>query len=319
MNKFDFHFHSTYSDGKLSVPELAEIIRAKKLSLCSLTDHNTVDGIPELEACLEGSGIKVIPGVELTTKYNEDEVHILAFDFNIDVVAKILKERNELVRRQKIEEMKKAIQLSRREGFEITDGLVPAEKQPVTLTIALDICASQFNQDLFNKRHARHLIPEEVYYEYQAPGKSCAVERSGVTAEWIVKKFKGVAQDLIIAHPFVSVSVVTKPLDGVRMKDLLRIGMTGIEMYHSKTSDEQILLIKKIVKEKGLHYTCGSDFHGRKTDPSIGQYGSNRTLPDFFLSNYAPAVRATKRTPNALLIQKVTNILKDRFQKFTPI
>lgn len=319
MIKFDLHFHSTYSDGKLSVPELAKIIRAKKLDLCALTDHNTIDGIRELEARLVGSGIRVIPGVELTAKYNEDEIHVLALDFDIDLVAKILKERNELVRHQKIEEMKKAIKLSRREGFEITDGLVPVEKQPVTLTIALDICARQFNQDLFIKRHAKRFIPEDIYYEYQAPGKSCAVERSGVTADWIVEKFKGVARDLIIAHPFVSVSVVTKPLDEARMKDLLRIGMTGIEMYHSKISDEQISLIKKIVKEKGLHYTGGSDFHGRKTDPSVGQYGLNRTLPDFFLSNYASTGRVAKNTPNALVIQKVTKALMDNFQKFKPI
>lgn len=287
MKTFDFHFHSTYSDGKLSIPELAEIIRTKKLNFCSLTDHNTIDGIRELEACLNGSGIKVIPGVELTTKYNEDEVHILALDFNVDVVAGILKERNELVRSQKIKEMEKSIELSRKEGFEITDDLVPLEKQPVTLTTAIDICAHQFNQDLFLKRHGKLLIPEDFFFEYQASGKSCAVERSGVSAEWVVKKFTGVAQDLIIAHPFVRVSVVTKPLDEVSMKDLLRIGMTGIEMYHSKTSDEQIALIKKIIQEKGCHYSGGSDFHGRDKDPLIGEYGSDRILPDFYLANYA--------------------------------
>ncbi|MEK7473514.1 MAG: PHP domain-containing protein [Patescibacteria group bacterium] len=287
MKKFDLHFHSTNSDGKLSVPELAKIIKAKKLDFCALTDHNTVDGIRELETCLDGSGIKVIPGVELTTKYNEDEVHILAFDFDVDEAAKILKERNELIRRQKIEEMEKSIELSRKEGLEITPALLPVEKQPVTLTIALDICASRFNQDLLLERHGKPFIPEDVFFEYQAPGKSCAVERSGVSAEWVVEKFKGVAQDLIIAHPFVRVSVVTKPLDEMRIKDLLRIGMTGIEMYHSKTSDEQIALIKKIVQENELHYTGGSDFHGRETDPSIGEYGPDRILSDFYLANYA--------------------------------
>lgn len=287
MKKFDFHFHSTHSDGKLSVPALAKIISIQKLDVCSLTDHNTVAGIRELEACLDGAGIKVIPGVELTTKYNADEVHILAIDFDVDAVAEILKARNELVRRQKTEEMKASIELSRKEGLEITDGLIPVEKQPVTLTIALDICASQSNQALFMRRHGKPLIPEDVFFEYQAPGKSCAVERSGVTAEWIVEKFRGVARDLIIAHPFVRVSVVTKPLDEMRMKDLLRIGMTGIEMYHTKTSDEQIALIRKIVQENRLHYTGGSDFHDRETDPTLGEYGFERILPDFYLENYA--------------------------------
>lgn len=289
MAKFDLHFHSNHSDGKLSVPELAEIIKREKLEFCALVDHNSVDGIRELEKCFIGSGVKVIPGVELTAKYNEDEVHILAYDFNTDIVAEILKERNELVRCQKIEEMKTAIQLSRREGFEITNGLVPSEKQPVSLTIALDICANRFNQNLFIERHAKTFIPEEVYFEYQAPGKSCAVERSGVTVEWLVEKFKGVARDLIIAHPFVSVSVVTKPLDGVRINDLLRMGITGIEVYHNETSDEQISLLKKIVNEQGIYYTGGSDFHGRKMDTPIGYYGSDRAVPDFYLSNYTPS------------------------------
>ena len=286
MTKFDLHFHSTYSDGKLSVPELAAIIKHEKLKFCALVDHNSIDGIRELETCLDGSGVKVIAGIELTAKYNEDEVHILAYDFDIDEVAEIVRERNDFVRHQKIEEMKRAIHLSHKEGFEITDGLIPSEKQPVSLTIALDICANRFNQDLFLKRHAKLLVPEEVYYEYQSPGKSCAVERSGVTIQWLVGKFKRVVRDLIIAHPFVSVSVVTKPLDETRIKDLLRIGITGIEVYHNKTSDEQISLLKKIVNEHELHYTGGSDFHGKNTDTPIGQYGSDRALSDFYLLNY---------------------------------
>lgn len=295
MVKFDLHFHSTYSDGKLSVPELAAIIKLEKLKFCSLADHDSIDGIRELEASLDGSGVKVIASVELTAKYNDNEVHILAYDFDINGAAEVVRERNELVRRQKIEEMKNAIYLSRREGFEITDGLTPSEKQPVTLTTALDICANRFNQKIFIKRHGKELTPEDVYYEYQAPGKSCAVERSGVTVEWLVGKFKGVARDLIIAHPFVSVSVVTKPLDEKRINDLLRIGITGVEVYHDKTSDEQISLLKKIINERGIHYTGGSDFHGKKTDTPIGQYGPGRAIPDFYLSNYSSA-RGNKST-----------------------
>ncbi len=294
MTKFDLHFHSTYSDGKFSVPELAAIIKLKKLKFCALADHNNIDGIRELETCLDGSGVKVISSVELTAKYNENEVHILAYDFNIEKAAKIVRERNELVRRQKIEEMKGAIHLSRKAGFKITDGLAPYKKQPVTLTTALDICANRFNQKIFIKRHGKQLTPEDVYFEYQAPGKSCAVERSGVTVEWLAEKFKGVAQDLIIAHPFVSESVVMKPLDEMRINDLLRVGITGIEVYHDKTSDEQISLLKKIVNEQGIHYTGGSDFHGKITDTPIGQYGPNRAIPDFYISNYRCAARARK-------------------------
>ncbi len=286
MVYFDLHFHSTYSDGKLTVPELAEVIKDKKLEYCALADHNTVDGIRELTNCLVGFGTKVIPAVELTAKYNDNEVHILAYDFDIEVVTKILTKRNEIVRRKKIAEMEKAIKLSRKEGFQVTDGLVPSEKSPVSLTIALDICGNSVNQDFFLRKHGKQFVPEDFYYEYQAPGKSCAVERSGVTVQWLVQKFKGVARDLIIAHPFVSVSVVTKPLDEREIDDLLKIGMTGVEVYHNNASVEQIGLLKKMVSARGIYFTGGSDFHGKKNDTPIGQYGPDNIIPDFHLSNY---------------------------------
>ena len=286
MAGFDLHFHSTYSDGKLSIPVLAALIKEKKFNYCALTDHNTVDGIRELEARLEGSGTKVIPGIELTAKYGENEVHILAYDFDIDTVAKILKERNEIVRVKKIEEMKLAINLFHKQGFKLTHDLAPSEKQPVSLTVALDICANSANQNLLVERHGKVFGPEHIFYEYQAPGKPCTVERSGVTVEWLVQKFRGIAQDLVIAHPFVSVSVVTKPLDETEIDKLLKIGVTGIEVYHDNTPNEQIDLLKKIVRGRVIHYTGGSDFHGKITDTPIGQYGPTTAIPDFNLSNY---------------------------------
>ncbi|MFH1236009.1 MAG: PHP domain-containing protein [Parcubacteria group bacterium] len=282
---FDLHFHSTYSDGKQTVPELAAIIREKKLSHCSLTDHNSVDGIRELEDCLIGSGTNVIHGTELTAKYRDNEVHILAYDFVIDQAAKILKERNDLVRKLKQKEMALAVQLSQEEGQEVTDGLQPAEKQPVGLTIALDICTKRFNQDLFLRRHGKELTPEEFYFFYQAPGKSCAVERSGVTIEWLVEKFNGVARDLIIAHPFVSVSIVTTPLDEPQIHDVLNLGLTGIEVYHPDTNPAQIEILKRLVHERSLHFTGGSDSHGKERNAPLGYYNHDTTIPDFRLTN----------------------------------
>jgi predicted metal-dependent phosphoesterase TrpH len=292
MPGFDLHLHSTYSDGKLSVLEIASIIKEKKLEYCALADHNSIGGIQELTDSLKGTGTKVIPATELTAKYNDNEVHVLAYDFNIDAAAEIIKERNEIVRCQKVKEMEDAIRLSREAGLEVSMDLSSNEKQPVSLTVALDICANNYNQNLFLKKHGKQLIPEDVYYEYQAPGKCCAVERSGVTVEWLIQKFNGIAQDLIIAHPFVSVNIVTKPLNESEINDLLKIGLTGIEVYHNNTTAEQIDLLKKIVRERLAHYTGGSDFHGKKTDTPIGQYGATSLVPGFCLENYKASLNS---------------------------
>ncbi len=286
MSKLDLHIHSTHSDGKLSVPQIAKIVKEKKLEYCALADHNSVGGIQELMAVLEGSSIVVIPAIELTAKYNNNEIHVLAYDFNIALVAEILKERNAIVHCQKTKEMESAIRLSRKAGLAVTEGLSLNEKQPVTLTIALDICENRVNQNFFLEKFGKQFTPDDVFYEYQAPGKFCAVERSGVTVEWLIQKFKGIAQDLIIAHPFVSVSVVTLPLNESKINNLLKIGLTGIEVYHNRMTNEQIDLLKKVVEARSLHYTGGSDSHGRETDTPLGQYGPTRYIPDFFLANY---------------------------------
>lgn len=285
--KFDLHFHSSISDGKLSVAELAEIIKNERLEFCSLVDHNSVDGIKELEQLLKGTNTKVISGTELTAKYNEDEVHILAYDLDIEKTDEVLKERNDLVRKQKLEEMAESIKLTKLAGLNITEDLTPDEKQPVTLTTAMDICSKRSNQDMFLTKFGKELTPEDIYYEYQAPGKSCAVIRSGVTVEWLVEKFTNIAKDLIIAHPFVSVSVVVKPLNETRITNLINLGITGIEVYHKKTSDEQIEFLKNFVKKYNLNYTGGSDFHNPTSSTQIGYFDKDRVILNFNLANYS--------------------------------
>jgi len=287
MSGFDLHIHSNHSDGKLSVQKIASIVKEKGLDYCALTDHNSVAGVQELAVAFEGYKTKIIPATELTAKLNDNEVHILAYDFNVDLAAKIIEERNKIVSSQKIKEMELAIKLSRQAELEVSNGLISREKQPVSLTVALDICANENNQKIFLKKYGKQFTPEDVYFEYQAPGKACAVERSGVTVEWLVKKFKEIAQDLILAHPFVSVSVVTKPLNESEIGDLFKIGLTGVEIYHNNTTVEQIALLKRIVKEQSVHYTGGSDSHGRATDTPIGQYSPNSLIPNFFLKNYS--------------------------------
>lgn len=286
MPTIDLHIHSSYSDGKLSVSELASQIKEIGLKYCALTDHDTVSGISELVEYLQGSGITVIPGVELTAKFGYNEIHLLAYDFEIDSVAEILLERNDLVTKQKIAEMKSAISLSREQGFDISDGLVPLPKQPVSLTVALDICSKKNNQDLLIARHGKEFIPEDIFYEYQAPGKPFYVERSGVTVEWLINKFKGVAQDLIIAHPNVSVSVVSRSLSMSEIENLIEAGMTGIEIYHDRTTDDQIKSLEKLVNDRNFSYTGGSDSHGRINGTPIGQYGNGNSIPGFKLTNY---------------------------------
>ena len=78
MNKtIDLHVHSTASDGTFTPTELVAEAKRCGLSAFALTDHDTVDGISEALSAGEASRLEVIPGVELSTEYNETEIHVV--------------------------------------------------------------------------------------------------------------------------------------------------------------------------------------------------------------------------------------------------
>ena len=65
----DLHMHSTASDGGYSPSELMRKCKENGLEIVSLTDHDTVDGIEEALLTGKELGIKVIPGIEFSTKH----------------------------------------------------------------------------------------------------------------------------------------------------------------------------------------------------------------------------------------------------------
>ena len=70
MELTDLHVHSTASDGTFTPSEL--VAEAKKIGLkaFALTDHDTVAGVKEAIAAADEAGIELIPGIEISTKYN---------------------------------------------------------------------------------------------------------------------------------------------------------------------------------------------------------------------------------------------------------
>ena len=73
----DLHCHSTCSDGTLTPKELVELAVSKGLGASALTDHDSVNGIPEALAAARGTGLEVIPGIEFSTEYQGKDVHIV--------------------------------------------------------------------------------------------------------------------------------------------------------------------------------------------------------------------------------------------------
>ncbi len=281
----DLHIHSNYSDGLFPVEQLAAIIKKSGLEYCSLTDHDTVDGVEKIINALEGSEIKAIPGVELSAIYNEREIHILAYDFNINEVKKILKKKDEIVDQQKAKELDRARKLFIAHGFEVSHCLEIDNKNPAGLTIALDVFNNSKNQEKLLKIHGRSLSKNEFYDFYQAPGAPCFVARGGVGAEWIIKQFRKIANDLILAHPLNAISFFP-PLKLNDINNLINLGLDGVEIYHPDLNDAQIRMLEKLVLKGKLKFTGGSDFHGKDDVRKIGFYSDGKIISCFRLSRF---------------------------------
>lgn len=77
--KGDFHIHTTASDGRLTPTEVVKLAKRNKVDIIAITDHNTTKGIPEAIEAGKKYGVKVIPGIELSVRYNYNKIHILGY------------------------------------------------------------------------------------------------------------------------------------------------------------------------------------------------------------------------------------------------
>ena len=98
----DLHLHTNASDGLLTPGELVRQASAAGLTTIAITDHDTVAGISAARTAARQTGIRVIPGIEITSVENERDVHILGYFLDVDnaALAELLRDqRHERVRR----------------------------------------------------------------------------------------------------------------------------------------------------------------------------------------------------------------------------
>ncbi|XP_058096754.1 uncharacterized protein LOC131242250 [Magnolia sinica] len=83
---FELHSHSIFSDGFLPPSVVVERAHRNGVKVLALTDHDTMAGIPEALKAANTFGMRIIPGVEISTIFSPgggsgtvEPVHILAY------------------------------------------------------------------------------------------------------------------------------------------------------------------------------------------------------------------------------------------------
>ena len=77
MDAIDLHVHSTFSDGTLTPSELISRAKQFHLAAMALTDHDTIEGIPEAVQAASEQNLELVPGVELSTFWDEKSAFLL--------------------------------------------------------------------------------------------------------------------------------------------------------------------------------------------------------------------------------------------------
>ncbi len=74
--KFDFHVHTTGSDGSLSPGNLVKKVMEEGLEIIAITDHDTIAGVGEAVEAGKEFGVMVIGGVEISIDFEPGTMHL---------------------------------------------------------------------------------------------------------------------------------------------------------------------------------------------------------------------------------------------------
>lgn len=255
MKLVDLHVHTSVSDGLLSPFQVVSEASEADLAAIAITDHDTMDSIPYAEAAGRKLGVEVVPGVELSTGYGGNEIHILGYycDPNNPFFKKTLK----TVRRSRYDRMMKMLEKLKKLGIqiELKEVLQVVEGQMLGRPhLAIILCKKGYCK-----------TPEEAFKKYIGLNGPAYVERMKFTpydAIFMIRNARGIP---VLAHPgFYKEDKI--------IPSLVSAGLLGIEVFHPDHLLMTHYRYMKIARKYNLLVTGGSDYHGSHvgTATSIG-------------------------------------------------
>jgi predicted metal-dependent phosphoesterase TrpH len=254
--KVDLHLHTFFSDGHYSPAEVVELAKAQSLDTISITDHDTIDALPEAGRCCKQAGISLVPGIEFTTYVDEREVHILSYYFDtsdeelLHLINFCKQERYHRAERMIKKLNQCGVALSMPEVEEVA-GPAPITRPHIAAVLQRKGVVQSFNQ---------------AFDQYIGNASPCYERKIFIDPTSIFDAVRHARGLSFIAHPAnMPESVIVK---------LIGYGMDGIETVHPSHSPAQSNNWNSIAEAYFLLTCGGSDFHGgRKQDEeNIGKY-----------------------------------------------
>ena len=262
---FDLQAHSRHSDGALEAAAVVELAAAAGVRLFALTDHDTVDGVPEAAARAAELGVAFSPAAELSAVHGaHEDLHVLGYELDVadpGLVAALRDFRGDRARR--IEAMAGRL---RELGLQLDDAPLVARREagkPIGRPHLADAV-------LAHPANARRLREEgidgkdELFPTYLVPGARAYVARSRPTVAQAIEVIHAAGGVAVWAHPFWDVVAPAEAL--ATLDEFAAAGLDGVECFYATHSEEQTRLLHAAALERGLLTTGSADFHGPAHD-----------------------------------------------------
>ena len=259
MNFIDLHVHSNASDGTLTPACVVELAAQKGLSAIALTDHDTIEGIPEALEAAKSLPLEVIPGIELSCVYQGEEIHILGL--YVDLADKNFIAETDTLKDIRMKRNTEMIHRFQNAGIDITLSEVQGGNPDTVITRA------HFARVLLEKGYVKNM--DQAFKKYLSYSGPYCPRKEKITPEHAMKMLRDCKASPVLAHPY-QYHLGDKKTEEL-VSYLKEMGLHGLEVYHSSNNQYESGKLKKLAKKYQLFPTGGSDFHGtNKPDIDLG-------------------------------------------------
>ena len=262
----DLHVHTNLSDGTDTIPQLLQKVEEKGLSAFTITDHDNILGNRIIEekylSLLAEKGIDFVRGVELSTDFFGQYMHLLVFGFDLNnpVLENIINQINN----SRLKRIEARVGVLENE-FQIH--LTDEEKQwlysqnnPAKMHIA---------NILVNKGIAENIDSAFDKYLYHK------FPKTKLDGRMVAKTLSDAGMTVGIAHPLGGNK--ERRLSAVEFEEKVKVmkdyGIKFLECYYSLYNEKERELIKSVAHKYGMKLSGGSDYHGKNKTVELGDLG----------------------------------------------
>jgi predicted metal-dependent phosphoesterase TrpH len=247
MKRIDLHIHTHASDGHFSPTEVVQMAASGRLDIIAVTDHDTVAGVDEALAAAALSGVRVVPGIEMSTREGDHEIHLLGYfvDHHAPSIANHASEAGE----RRMERMRQMVRNLQGMGVAIDFEDVIRAAGPEASSIG--------------RPHLARALLERGQTRYYGEAFDRYIGDHG--SAFVRSDFPRVFEAIDAVHAAGGVAVWAHPEMAVfdaHIRTFVEWGLDGIECYRPNTPPVESHLFETVAASMGLVRTGGSDFHG---------------------------------------------------------